>query len=122
MNMKTNQRYATALIRAVRTIPKPSQFVSSIDRLRPCRVVLYLRVSARTQRDNLLHQLTRLRAELEKRGFTVIAVYQEIVPGWDYMCSGRWGRLRLLGREEALAKFDPEHELAPQDCNFISSN
>jgi DNA invertase Pin-like site-specific DNA recombinase len=39
--------------------------------------------------------MTCLKAELEKRGFTVIAVYEEIVPGWEDMYSERWGRLEL---------------------------
>jgi hypothetical protein len=93
--MKRTTRYATALFRAVRARPKPSKYISSIDQLPPGLVVLYGRVSSRSQKKKLLRQVNHLKRELEARGFTVIAVYCEIVPGWEYACSGRWGRVKF---------------------------
>lgn len=99
--MKQIRPYATELIKTVRTPAVPSKFFYSIDDLMPCPVVLYVRVSAHTQKHNLPHQISRLKTELEKRGFTVIAVYWEIVPGWEYIHSEWWGR---LGLERAILK------------------
>src|SRR4051794_39404833 len=74
-------RYATVRLKAVRTLARCSEFIRSLDELKLQLVVLYLRVSAHTQKANLVHQRSNLMKELKKRGFVVIAVFEEIVSG-----------------------------------------
>jgi predicted site-specific integrase-resolvase len=78
-------RVATAWFKSGRIIPKNSNYFAFIDSLKPCCVVIYARVSHYGQRANLRYQIQWLKAALERRGFTVIAVYEEIVPGWESM-------------------------------------
>jgi len=94
--MKEKRICGTALFKALRTYPKPSRYIPSIDDFAPgTLVVLYGRCSRRSQKNNLLHQLENMKRELEKRGLIVIAVYWEIVPGWERADSERWGRHAL---------------------------
>lgn len=83
MTMKQTKLYATERIKALRTTAKPSQFISSLDALEPGPVVLYVRVSSFTHKENLPDQIAKLVAEMEKLGFLVIAIFQEVVPGWE---------------------------------------
>src|SRR5438094_5240014 len=91
--MKKNLRYSTERVKALRTPATPSEFISGINNLKPGLVVLYVRVSANSQDENLPHQINRLKTELEKRGFKVIAIYSETEPGW---------RDRRIGFERAI--------------------
>src|SRR6184192_3347760 len=81
--MKHNTKYATERMEALRTTAKASQYISHIHDLKPSRAVLYVRESSQTQKDNLLHQRTYLKTEVEKRSFPIIAVFEEIAPGWQ---------------------------------------
>jgi DNA invertase Pin-like site-specific DNA recombinase len=90
--MKRKFRYATARVAKITTVATCSNYINSIDDLKPSPVVLYLRVSSRSQKQNLPHQIARLRAEVEKRGCWVVDVFREIVPGWEDMYGEKWGR------------------------------
>jgi len=63
--------------------------------------VLYGRVSAQSQKDNQPDDLAILKMEVEKRDVPVIAVFWEIVPGWEEMYSDKWSRLEF---ERAILK------------------
>jgi predicted site-specific integrase-resolvase len=64
-----------------RTNAKLSNFMSSIDDLKPRRVVIYARDSDRSQKDHLPHQIAKVKAEVEKRGSEVTYISEEIEPG-----------------------------------------
>ena len=85
-------RVATALFKALRTIPKLSDCIPSIDDFEPCGVVIIARESWPTQKDNLPSQIQRVVTEVEGRGFWVVAICSEIVPGWETADSGSRGR------------------------------
>ena len=63
--------------------------------------MLYGRVSAQSQKDNQPDDLAILKMEVEKRDVPVIAVFWEIVPGWEEMYSDKWSRLEF---ERAILK------------------
>ena len=92
-----NNKYSTRRLEAIRTTAKAFQYISHIYDLEPGPVVLYLRVSAPTQKDDLPHQRINLEMEVEKRGFTVIAVFEETASGWMDHRTG-FGLAILKGR------------------------
>jgi len=77
-----NRIYATKRIAALRTPAKNSDFIPSVNKLEPGPVVLYLRVSAPTQKDNLPPQRTNCKAAVDKRGCSVVEIIEEIASGW----------------------------------------
>lgn len=77
-------KYSNELIKALRTLATPSQFILHIDDLKPGSVVvLYGRASTRQQKENLPHQMFKLKAEMEKRGLIVIGAFSEFAHGDD---------------------------------------
>src|SRR5690349_21363426 len=82
MTMKKQPKYSTRLIQAIRTAAKASKYISHLDHLKPGPVVLDVRVSSPSQKDNLRPQRSNLEWEVERRGHWIVAVVEEIAPGW----------------------------------------
>lgn len=107
--------YSTRLITAIRTAAKPSDYIEHITELKPGPVVLYLRVSGRGQREHLEHQEKNLMGHLTKRGFKVVTVVKEIVPGWAETRIG-------LERAAVIAKDEGAVVVAESGCRFLRSS
>jgi DNA invertase Pin-like site-specific DNA recombinase len=91
--MKNKRNYATKLTDAIRALVKPSDFILFLDSLEVgTLVVLYIRVSSRSQAVNLRDSMENLRREVARRGLVVLGAYREIVPGWEEMHGDKWGR------------------------------
>src|SRR5439155_1311483 len=75
------KKYSTRRLEAIRTTAKASKYIAHINDLEPGPVVLCVRVSSVTQKDNLLPQRINLEWEVEKRGFWIVAVFEEIASG-----------------------------------------
>lgn len=68
-----------------RRIAKPSEHVLWVfDLPRTTPLVLFIRVSSRSQRGNLFHQSWHNLEYLEERGFNVINVIREVSPGFEF--------------------------------------
>ena len=90
------------LIESLRTPAKPSEFISSIDQLEPGPVVAYARESTLTQKGNLPPQRSNLETQLQKRGFPVVAVIEEIASGCE---EGRIGFERAILEAKSAEAF-----------------
>jgi DNA invertase Pin-like site-specific DNA recombinase len=81
--MKPTRKYATERIEALRTFARCSNFVFYIGDIAPFSLlVLYVRESTRSQRLNLPYQNAYLKNEVEKLGFVVVEIFEEIGSGW----------------------------------------
>jgi Resolvase, N terminal domain len=85
--MKSNSRRASKGIVERHAEAKLSNYFQPIENIKPGPVVLVVRVSSRSQKDNqnLDNQESRGKAILERLGFTVVKVFRETVPGWKKM-------------------------------------
>jgi len=95
-------QYSTKRLKAIKTSVKASEFIRSIDALKPCKVILYARESSKAQKPNLEDQISNGKAKLERKGFTVVEICREIIPAWEEATSER-GRFKLE-RAVLLAK------------------
>jgi DNA invertase Pin-like site-specific DNA recombinase len=96
--MKKKLIYSHQWAKDIRTPAKASEFISHLEQVKLGLAVIYVRVSSRTQMHNLQHQISTLRRELEKRGFSVIEVVQEIASGW---LDSRIGFFRAITKAKA---------------------
>ena len=82
--MRECRAYATERIEAIKTNGVASKFIRSIEEIEPGPVVLYVRVSRSQQkkRGTLARQRDDLEWESERRGFHVLAVFEETASGW----------------------------------------
>jgi hypothetical protein len=72
------RRYST-LLTAVRTTVTNSHYIAHLSALERGPIVLYARVSSRTQKGNLGGQLSNLESEVQQLGFEPIASFAEVV-------------------------------------------
>jgi DNA invertase Pin-like site-specific DNA recombinase len=107
-------KYSTKRIAGLRTTASASKSISCIQELQPGPVVLYLRESGRGQEENLKGQEDHVTWELERRGFEVVAVFKETVPGW---AENRIG----LERAALKAKEVGAVVVAESGCRFLRS-
>lgn len=80
--MKKKPIYATRRIKELRTLAIESEFIDNLKSLQPQCVLLYVRDSTRSQTNNLQHQKSKLIADVEAMGFSVVKVFEEIAQGW----------------------------------------
>jgi hypothetical protein len=92
-------QYSTKRLEAIKTSAKASEFIRHIDDLKPCKVILYVRESSKSQKRNLKDQISNAKAQLEQKSFVVDATtVEEIVAGWEDTTSkrGRFGFERAV--------------------------
>src|SRR5690242_19033717 len=78
--MKQKAKYSTRWL-AFLAPAVASKYLAHVVALKPCPVVLYLRVSSRGQEEHLDDLEKDLVWELESKGFEVVAVFKEVISG-----------------------------------------
>lgn len=80
--MRTKWNYANRRLKELRTIAILSESILHVNAIKGTPVVLYLRVSARNQTDNLQHQKAELIAAVKQKDCPIVGIFEEVVSGW----------------------------------------
>jgi DNA invertase Pin-like site-specific DNA recombinase len=76
--------------------------IPTVLSLTPQPVLLYARVSHRSQMKHLQHQIADLKAKLEAAGFTAVRVFWEVANGWEEDRPGFKRAIRKARKTELL--------------------